>query len=130
MWGTCDVCGKPSRYMIVGPGTEACADCLGFARAILETGMREACYGDLDVTLDGKAARISGFENDLATVGTSEAACEWTWAAVAWVAARGGQFASNGPRGLQIRVAYRGDTDPETHTVNTTRGQAPFCLRL
>lgn len=61
--------------------------------------LRRAVYSGLPVTLDGKRAKIIGFENDFATVRTDTdspwfASFEWSWDSVARIVASGGHFES------------------------------------
>lgn len=66
---------------------------------ISKADLRRAVYSGLPVTLDGKRAKIIGFENDFATVRTDTdspwfASFEWSWDSVARIVASGGHFES------------------------------------
>jgi hypothetical protein len=94
MWGTCDVCGEKSKYLVIGSKLEACGECVSLARSIAEPDMRRDCYADKTFTLDGRPARVIGYENEFATVASSEASFEWSWSAVARIVSKGGRFTS------------------------------------
>lgn len=70
-----------------------------FYKMISKADLRRAVYSGLPVTLDGKRAKIIGFENDFATVRTDTdspwfASFEWSWDSVARIVASGGHFES------------------------------------